>query len=208
MSAPEPTRLLLLRAAEGLFAERGIDCVSLREVAQVAGQKNVSATQYHFGSREGLIDAILERHLLPIRERCTAMMDLLEARGDVGLRSLAEVLVRPVVAKLDDADGGRFFLSICAQLAVSPTLPLVKRPASKHPVVVRLGSLIRPHMRADEALSPYRSERVAAMLFASLMTRARIESSSTADGVSRELFTEDLIDCATLLMRVERPTGL
>src|SRR5687768_8084123 len=54
------TRELLVRTAEQLFAERGIDAVSLREIGQVAGQGNNAAIQYHFGDREALVLAIFE----------------------------------------------------------------------------------------------------------------------------------------------------
>ncbi len=55
------TRLALMRAAEQLFAQQGVDRVSLREIAIAAGQRNVSAATYHFGSKRELIEAILER---------------------------------------------------------------------------------------------------------------------------------------------------
>ncbi|NDZ80673.1 helix-turn-helix transcriptional regulator [Streptomyces sp. SID10853] len=52
------TRGLPIDAAERLFAERGIDAVSLRTVGAEAGQRNTSAAQDHFGSRQALLDAI------------------------------------------------------------------------------------------------------------------------------------------------------
>lgn len=56
-SAP---KVRLIEAAEELFGEHGIEGISLRRVAEQAGQKNVNAAQYHFGSREGLLKAILD----------------------------------------------------------------------------------------------------------------------------------------------------
>ena len=52
------TRLWLIETAERLFAERGIDNVSLREINRAAGQKNVAALHYHFGTRESLLEAM------------------------------------------------------------------------------------------------------------------------------------------------------
>ncbi len=52
------TRELLVLSAERLFAERGINGVSLREIAVEAGQRNNAATEYHFGTRENLLAAI------------------------------------------------------------------------------------------------------------------------------------------------------
>ena len=53
----------LLDAAERLFAERGIEAVSLRDVCTAAGQRNHSAAQYHFGDRRGVVAAVFERRM-------------------------------------------------------------------------------------------------------------------------------------------------
>lgn len=57
------TRDKLLDAAARLFAERGIDNVSIREIVRTAGQHNASAVHYHFGSRGEVLRAVLARHV-------------------------------------------------------------------------------------------------------------------------------------------------
>lgn len=57
-SGPE-TRRKLLRAAEELFALKGVDGALTRDITRLAGQSNPSAVQYHFGSRQGLLDAVM-----------------------------------------------------------------------------------------------------------------------------------------------------
>lgn len=52
-------RASLLNAAELLFAEQGIQGVSLRQIAAQAGHRNNSAVHYHFGDKTGLIAALL-----------------------------------------------------------------------------------------------------------------------------------------------------
>ena len=52
----------LIAAAERLFAARGIDGVSLREINREAQQRNTTSLQYHFGDREGLLRAIMAKH--------------------------------------------------------------------------------------------------------------------------------------------------
>lgn len=199
MKDPATTRLSLLRAAERLFSERGIDSVSMREVASEAGQRNVSATQYHFGSRDGVLEAILQRHAAPIHEKYAAMVDLLEARGDVSLASLVEALVRPLVSKLDDPDGGRAYLAIAAQLALAPgTSPAVQR-ASAQPGVDRLHARLLELVDAPLALKQARLERLDVLLFSSLVARAHAEAAQ-APTVGRELFVRDLVDCLCALV--------
>jgi AcrR family transcriptional regulator len=53
------TRQALLDAAERLFAERGVNWVSMREIVRASQQHNTSAALYHFGSREALIVAVV-----------------------------------------------------------------------------------------------------------------------------------------------------
>ena len=53
------TRERLLREAERLFASRGVHQATSREITEAAGQRNVSALTYHFGSRPSLLGAVL-----------------------------------------------------------------------------------------------------------------------------------------------------
>ncbi|MGL4239440.1 TetR/AcrR family transcriptional regulator [Tabrizicola sp.] len=62
------TRDALVIAAIQLFAERGIHGVSLRAVGEATGQKNTAAVHYHFGDRETLLGAALDRVIAAIRE--------------------------------------------------------------------------------------------------------------------------------------------
>ena len=117
------TREKLIAAAEQLFAEHSIDGVSLRQINSAAGQRNSTALQYHFGSRSGLIRAVLEKHREPIETRRHQLLDECEALPQPDLRLLAGALVRPVAAELADRDGGRAYLRIMAQLVNRPVIP-------------------------------------------------------------------------------------
>jgi TetR/AcrR family transcriptional regulator, regulator of cefoperazone and chloramphenicol sensitivity len=108
------TKARLLREAERLFARRGLYQVTLREITTAAGQRNVSALNYHFGSREGVLGAILDRHGVPIdAERG----ELLARLGDdPATRDLVLALVIPYARPLRTPEG-RDYLRIVAQLA-------------------------------------------------------------------------------------------
>src|SRR5947209_1014556 len=82
----------LLAAAETLFAERGIDGVSLREINSAAGSKNASGLQYHFGDRAGLIRAVLAKHRPFVESQRHALLDACEEDG-ADLHALAVALV-------------------------------------------------------------------------------------------------------------------
>lgn len=69
--APEKTREALLNAARCLFARRGIDGTTVRDLADEAGV-NISLISYHFDGKEGLYRACLEqmgRERLAVAER-------------------------------------------------------------------------------------------------------------------------------------------
>ncbi len=119
------TRARIVAAAERLFAERGIDAVSLVEIGKEAGQRNRSAVQYHFGDKRGVIEAILDKHTPGIEAQRHGMMDALEATGDPDLRELVQVLVRPVADKVEDPDGGLAFVRISSELIGHREFPLI-----------------------------------------------------------------------------------
>ena len=57
------TQEKLLDAAARAFAEEGVFNASMIGITRRAGQRNRSALNYHFGSREGVLCAVLERHV-------------------------------------------------------------------------------------------------------------------------------------------------
>ena len=71
------TKEQIVLAAEALFAERGIEGVSLRQIGAAAGNGNNSAVQYHFGDRDALVRALYELRLEPLNVRRTELVDAL-----------------------------------------------------------------------------------------------------------------------------------
>ena len=99
----------ILDAAEELMAERGAFAVSLREINTAAGQRNASGLQYHFGGREGLIWAVVERHMMVVDARRSELCDALEAEGREGdVHALCEALVVPLAERLATPSGRRY----------------------------------------------------------------------------------------------------
>jgi AcrR family transcriptional regulator len=88
--SPEPARRQILDAALGLFARSGISGTSLREIRLAAQQGNAAALHYHFGNKQGLLRALLERELpLLVERRKVLLADVSDAR------SVAAVFVLP-----------------------------------------------------------------------------------------------------------------
>lgn len=199
------TRLAILRAAETLFAAKGIDSVSLREIATVAGQGNNSAVLYHFTSKLGLLNALLERHSDPIQRAWIVTLQHMEAEGRDSLDELVGLLVRPLVQKLDDPDGGTSYLLIVAQLVGSRTFPIMDFPATSSPGVVAVIDALMQHAGpGSDSIQLLRMIRVADVLYGSIAAYQRLNVAAPA--VDRDEFVNDLIDSICALVRAGRTT--
>ena len=91
------TRERIKRAARPLFALKGVDAVAVRDIIAAAGQKNASALNYYFGSKEGLIETLVGDALAIAHARWDAALDAAEAAG--GPRTIREVARDPRAAR-------------------------------------------------------------------------------------------------------------
>lgn len=112
------TRAALVDAALRMCAEHGPDVPPLADIIAAAGQRNASAIQYHFGSRDGLLEAVLR----PFAERVkVARQELIrEAEQDPSPRAAARAFVEPLAAMLSQTWRERAFLRILGALAGDP----------------------------------------------------------------------------------------
>jgi AcrR family transcriptional regulator len=106
--AGQPAREAIMDTAERLFGDRGIDAVSLRTINTEAGY-SVAALHYHFGTRDGLIRALLARaqpSMLASRDRMVAELRPL---AKPPLERIVDALVAPLTIGLlaNQADGAR-----------------------------------------------------------------------------------------------------
>lgn len=79
------TREIILETAEQLFAQQGHDGTSMRQITSAAGV-NLAAVNYHFGSKEALVQAVLKRRLEEVNRERLRLLDELEAAAG-GTRS-------------------------------------------------------------------------------------------------------------------------
>jgi len=112
------TREQLLRAAEALFAEQGIDNTSVREINRRASQKNTSAVRYHFGSLEGLLATLIEERMGALDEARREALEGLEGEGATALEvsDYVGVLILPLVDHARRDEGWANWIRVLGQL--------------------------------------------------------------------------------------------
>jgi AcrR family transcriptional regulator len=110
------TKVRILDAAEKLFGMNGFDGTSLRDIT-TAADVNLAAINYHFQSKDSLIDAIVARRIQPVNKK---RFELLEAAGP-----------NPTVEQILTA-----FMAPVIQVKVDAVVPLIGRILSNPEVFV------------------------------------------------------------------------
>ncbi|MEO7143693.1 MAG: TetR/AcrR family transcriptional regulator [Bryobacteraceae bacterium] len=114
------TKTRILDAAERLFALHGFEAASLRAITTEA-RVNLAAVNYHFQSKDGLIDAIVARHLEPINRQRLARLDACEAaagKRPMELERIMDAFFAPVFDS--PLDGREFFMPLVGRLFTAP----------------------------------------------------------------------------------------
>ena len=197
------TRSRLIAEAERLFADQGIWRVRVQDIVAAAGQRNSSALTYHFGSRRGVLDAILRDHGEPIDQD---RGEVWAALDDDQTAALIEALVQPLIRRLATSSG-RCYLRIVAQLSAEfsrwdfdPTHVLANLNA-----ILRL---LRDRASVDDKAQ--RDERVLGMIqlmTASLAERARRIEAGDPLATDDSVYSANLVDMLTGIIETPSRTA-
>lgn len=114
-------RLTLKRVARRLIAEHGVRDVSVRQIATEAGQKNMGAVAYYFGTKDKLVAEILIDGAMRIEaRRHQYLADVELDGGPKSISSAVEAIVLPSVEFADNDDEyGLYFNRFLLQLSSS-----------------------------------------------------------------------------------------
>ncbi|MCI2416417.1 TetR family transcriptional regulator [Saccharopolyspora sp. K220] len=172
--ASADARERIIVAAERLIAERGTD-VPLRDIAIAAGQRNNSAVQYHFGSRDGLINAVAEYRMADLEQhRLERLADDETAGAPHSVRALVSALVLPMLTVPYENGAthyARFLERIRTHAALSAFANLDRtQRASVRLIITRLDRTLQD---LPTALRRRRLRTLPTVLFALLADRER-----------------------------------
>jgi AcrR family transcriptional regulator len=108
------TKERILGAAETLFARHGFAGASLRQVTSAANV-NLAAVNYHFGSKDNLIEEVFRRRLDELNARRLDALATALASGTPKLEDILGAFIRPALALSLDDSGGHAFMRVLAR---------------------------------------------------------------------------------------------
>ncbi|WP_284322591.1 TetR/AcrR family transcriptional regulator [Dyella acidisoli] len=107
MNSSASTKERILTAAESLFAQRGFEGASLRQLTAAAGV-NLAAVNYHFGSKDHLVEQVFKRRLDQLNARRLAALKHITGQSETTLEDVLSAFIRPALDLSHDGGGGLF----------------------------------------------------------------------------------------------------
>ncbi len=113
------TKQEILNAAEVLFARSGYHASSMRAITENAGV-NLALVNYHFGSKEALLEAVIARRLRPLNElRVKRLKEIRNRSGERNMRPDPEEILRayiePIFGSREPERGWAYFSNLIAR---------------------------------------------------------------------------------------------
>ena len=153
------TRKAILRATEQLFAKRGIEATTMREITAKAGT-NLAAVNYHFGSKQELAYALFDRLASEVCAGRYAEFDEIERHargGPVPVEAIVRAFIRPYVE--GEESRRRLMVRLIRQHRLEPS-DITRRISAEHfdPLAARATVMLRqalPHLPVGDVFWRY-----------------------------------------------------
>lgn len=147
------TRQRILGAAEELFAERGFAGASLRQVT-AAAKVNLAAVNYHFGSKDNLIEEVFRRRLDELSHRRLDRLAEVNRGHAPTLDAVLEAFIMPALELSLDHKGGSVFMRVLARAFAEHNSNLRKFLSDNYGHVLKefaaAFARLLPHLDKDE----------------------------------------------------------
>ncbi len=197
--AVEDTKTKILDAAELFFAEVGFHATSLRQITERAGV-NVASVNYHFGSKENLMDAVLRRRLEPLNairlERLAEVKAEAEKAGThPSVRQVITSLIEPTLRAIIQPEFGGFSLIMSRVFTEHKGAVMERVSPLIQPLLAQfLASLCEalPHLSGDEVALRLRMS-LGAMHHAIHAVRGNMDE-SMPEGLTTNLPEEKVVE--------------
>ncbi len=201
------TKQRLIETGEHLFGAFGFERISLKEVAEAAGQRNRSAVQYHFGSKHGFVSAILADRVFRVDAVRMKQFEALKDANPAGIdaRDLLKIMWLPDLT-MAMPDGRHAFCRFSLQYYLNPevgTHPYYSGDPrtglsrinieGRQSTLFSAGNMLRSHFGDLSQRVYYRRISILSMMF--LSSVIEYDNAQTALGSNRESYDiEPIID--------------
>ena len=199
------TKERILSAAEELFARHGFAGASLRQVTSAANV-NLAAVNYHFGSKDNLINEVFRRRLDELTETRLGALRRVTSGEAPTLEAILEAFVEPALALASDRLGGSAFMRVLARAYAEHNERLRKFLSENYGHVLKefaaaIGAEL-PHLDKEELY--WRIDIIAGALTYAMADFGVIKRrASMSEKVHRERAAEHLIRFAAAGLRAE-----
>ena len=195
----EQTRIQLIEAAESLFAQEGIDAVSLRRIGTSIGSANTNIVGYHFGTKSDLINEIFEYrlHWLDV-QRAELYRQCVEA-GECDMVHLHYALWWPFYQQTN-AVGLHSYAGFLSELMRSGHGSMRRAVRANFPAVETILAEIRALVSALDTARFEQRLNAAAIIVTACLRRIDIAHSGELTGQQREAMFLDSIGMAAAAM--------
>ncbi len=191
----------LILAAERLIGDRGYRAVSLREIALAAGQRNNSAAQYHFGTKRGLVVAVLEYRMGPINEHRVAMLAEMDATGRSNdLRSLVEALMIPWLDAVGNPEQPTHYARFLSHVAFIPDFSVQAQvdPAYTSGLIIVAERIVQQMAHLPRRIAVQRAQMINRLMVSAMADQER--TAHFAASWSRIAAPSDLVDLGVAMV--------
>ncbi|MHA6739719.1 TetR/AcrR family transcriptional regulator [Rhodococcus erythropolis] len=193
------TKRKLLEVAEELFAVKGVEATLIGDIVKGAGQRNPSALRYHFGSREGILQAIREKHLEHLELRRATLLEQWPGQAPATVRDAVTLVVVPLIEQLRN-ESGRRYLRILGQTMFELNSDQLTSVV-QYPSLAKALDLMRVGMaHVPDNLVEDRIKGALLLISATLATRARDAGNRRRASNSLSDFKENVIAMAAAVL--------
>ncbi len=195
--SPQATKTRILDAAEALFVSVGFDAMSMRQITTAAGV-NLAAVNYHFGSKDALIQVVLARRLDPLNEARMAMLDQFETKmgQQVTCEHLLTAMFLPAIRMSQDPNSSGNFLQFVGRSYTDASSVVRDFIGQRY-----ADTLARFFMAFQNALPDLRRDDLGFRLYFAMGALAGVLAGGNTQRLIRD-FTQGHSNEALLLMRL------
>lgn len=194
----ERVREQLIDIAERLSATRGVAAMTLRDVQVESGQRNKSVVQYYFGSRRGLIEAVMDARMGPINSRRLKILEELGPHPQT--RELVDALVSPL-ADAAISGPGSYWARFLLQGSFDPTVrDLVRASFAARSFRAVRSMLIDALDGVPAEVRTHRVDRTVEFMLVALASAEEARGAGRLGDTAATRYVADLLDmCCAML---------